>query len=252
MTAPHRGYRDGPSWQAGSAGSTRTARPRTVRWFQPRQLIITFHGLGEPPHQISDSERRVWVPLEWFEAIIDAPLPPGVGLAFDDGNASDVQLALPALIERGMVARFFPLTGRIGAPGYLDAGDLITLRDAGMKIGSQGVNHRAWRTFGDEELLDELKSSRQMLADVLGRNVTEAACPFGSYDRRVLRALRSAGYERAFNSDGGASRAGAWPSPRTTITRELPLKYWLGLATQGPSRRPAPLLQSKRLIKRLR
>ena len=33
-----------------------------------------------------------------------------------------------------------------------------------------------------------------MLEAIVERPVTEAACPFGSYDRRVLRALRRAGY----------------------------------------------------------
>ena len=38
----------------------------------PRELILTFHGLGEPPNSIVDSERKFWVPVTWFQEILDA------------------------------------------------------------------------------------------------------------------------------------------------------------------------------------
>ncbi len=217
-----------------------------------QELILTFHGLGEAPDTIGDGERDVWVPVEWFEAIVDALPREGAKLAFDDGNASDVEIALPALARRGVTARFFPLTGRIGADGYLSAQDILQLSAAGMRIGSHGLHHRNWRALDDRELQDELTVSRRTLAEIIGRDVTEAACPFGSYDRRVLRALRGAGYVRAFTSDGGTSAVGSWPSARTTVRRDRPLQYWLDLAAAGPGGRPGLALSGKRLVKRLR
>lgn len=218
----------------------------------PRELILTFHGLGEPPQEIADAERKVWVPVEWLQAIVDTLPRQTVGLAFDDGNSSDVEQALPILAQRGLTARFFPLTGRIGAVGYLGAADIAELSAAGMGIGSHGCHHRDWRTLDDGELHEELTLSRRTLAEIVGGEIVETACPFGSYDRRVLRALRAAGYRRVFNSDGGTGSAGAWLSPRTTVHRDRPLEHWLGLATAGPSGRPDPVLLGKRLIKRLR
>jgi peptidoglycan/xylan/chitin deacetylase (PgdA/CDA1 family) len=217
-----------------------------------RQLILTFHGLGEPPDSVSDTERRVWVPVEWFEAILDALPGRGVGVSFDDGKSSDVERALPALARRGMSARFFPLAGRIGAPGYLGAKDIAALSAAGMTIGSHGVHHRDWRGLDDRELHEELELSRQTLAGIVGSEIVEAACPFGSYDRRVLRALRVAGYRRVFTSDGGAGAADSWPSPRATVSRSRPLQHWLELAGRGAQRRPGPVLLGKRIVKRLR
>jgi peptidoglycan/xylan/chitin deacetylase (PgdA/CDA1 family) len=230
------------------------ARPRSPAklWTQERELVLTFHGLGEPDADITPGERRVWVPVEWFEAVLDARPPAAVKIAFDDGNASDVVHALPALVERGMHARFFPLAGRIGEPGYLDAEDIRNLREAGMAIGSQGVNHRPWRTLGEDELEYELVESRRCLSEIVGEEIVEAACPFGSYDRRVLRALAQAGYERVFNSDGSTCAEGSWLSPRTTVHRELPVAHWTRLALEGARRRPGPVLLGKRLIKRLR
>jgi peptidoglycan/xylan/chitin deacetylase (PgdA/CDA1 family) len=217
-----------------------------------KELILTFHGLGEPLDTISASERKVWVPVPWLVAIIDALPRQGVGLAFDDGNISDLEQALPALVKGERSARFFPLASRIGTAGYLRAEDILRLSTAGMRIGSHGLHHRDWRTLGDHELREELTISRQALAGIVGDSISDAACPFGSYDRRVLRALRDAGYRKVFNSDGGTGSTRTWLTPRTTVHRNLPLKHWVDLATTGPHERPSPLRLSKRLVKRLR
>ncbi len=221
-------------------------------WAPAQELILTFHGLGDPPAEIGASERPVWVPVAWFEAILDALPDQGVEIAFDDGNASDAEHALPALTARGRRARFFPLAGRIDADGYLGAREISLLHAAGMSIGSHGLHHRDWRTLGDGELHAEVVDSRRVLRELIGAEVTEAACPFGSYDRRVLRALRTAGYRRAYTSDGGASLTRSWLAPRTTVHRERPLEYWLELTAAGAGGRPDPLLLGKRIVKRLR
>ena len=223
-----------------------------------RELILTFHGLGEPPNSIVDSERKFWVPVTWFQEILDAldgasAAPRDrVGVAFDDGNASDVEYALPELVQRGMTARFFPLTRRIGEYGYLSAQDISRLSAAGMGIGSHGLHHRDWRTLTDDELHEELAVSRHTLTEILDTEITEVACPFGSYDRRVLRAARAAGYRRVFTSDGGTHSANAWVTSRTTVARDRPLEDWLQLARVGARETPGPLLLGKRLVKRLR
>lgn len=218
-----------------------------------RELILTFHGLGDGiPPRATAAERKVWVPAEWFEAIVAALPPEGVALAFDDGNASDAELALPVLQRLGRSARFFVLAGRIGAPGHLAASDIAALHAAGMTIGSHGLRHRDWRASADSELQAELAGSRRVLEDMLGVPITEAACPFGSYDRRVLRALRRAGYRRVYNSDGGRSSTAAWLAPRTTVHRERPLEEWLALAAGGARERSGPARRVKRIAKRLR
>ena len=218
---------------------------------QTRELIITFHGLGDPPAGIASSERKVWVPVHWFEAVLDALPSAGVTIAFDDGNRSDVEHALPALSRRGRTAQFFVLAGEFGKPGRLGTADVLRLRAAGMRIGSHGLHHRNWRTLSDAELSKELVASRTALAGLVGVDVSDAACPFGSYDRRVLRALRRAGYKRVYTSDGGTSTPTAWLASRTTITHDRPLDYWLALVGAGPTRRD-PALILKRYVKRVR
>ena len=51
----------------------------------------------------------------------------------------------------------------------------------------------------------------------MGAEVIEAACPFGSYDRRVLGELRRAGYRKVYTSDRGPAGRGDWLQPRNTV-----------------------------------
>ena len=200
-----------------------------------RELIVTFHGLGEPPAEVSDSERKVWVPVHWFDAVLDALPACGVSVAFDDGNRSDLDDALPALTRRGRIARFFVLAGQLGKPGRLTVKDVLRLRAAGMRIGSHGLHHRDWRRLPDDELEVEVAGSRRTLSHIVDSEIDEVACPFGSYDRRVLKALRAAGYRRAYTSDGGSTSPGGWLAARTTITSDRPLEDWLRLVAAGPA-----------------
>ena len=91
-----------------------------------------------------------------------------------------------------------------------------------------------------------------MLGEIIGEAVTETACPFGSYDRRVLRATRAAGYQRVFTSDGGPIRLGTGVAARTSIGTSKPLEYWTALAAGAGTSGPSAALKAKRLLKRLR
>jgi peptidoglycan/xylan/chitin deacetylase (PgdA/CDA1 family) len=184
-----------------------------------RVVNFTFHGVGVPGRAIPREEVPAWITIESFHAILDAVGGKAdVTLSFDDGNASDVQVALPALVSRGLRAAFFVLAGRLREPGSLGAADLRTLRGAGMTVGLHGEAHVPWRKLSDQQLGVELVDARRRIEDALGEPVSWAACPFGSYGRRVLARLREEGFERVFTSDRGPARADAWLQPRNTIT----------------------------------
>lgn len=180
---------------------------------------VTFHGVGVPPRGLDPGEAAVWLGTERFLEALDALCGRDeVRVSFDDGNRSDVEIALPALLERGLAATFFVVAGRLGDAHFLGGGDVRRLRAAGMAIGSHGLRHRDWRRESDAGLADELGHSRRILEGVIGAPVTRAAVPFGSYDRRVLtRARRDGGYAQVFTSDGGPARQDAWLQPRSTV-----------------------------------
>ncbi|MGA8046775.1 MAG: polysaccharide deacetylase family protein [Dermatophilaceae bacterium] len=187
-----------------------------------RRVVLIFHGIGDAPRWVPSHERRFWCPRrEWpgiADALADASLTgSSVEVTFDDGNASDVVDALPALLERGLTATFNICAGRIGRPGYLDEQALLHVREAGMTIGSHGWDHVDLRTLPRAELVHETRDSRDRIAEACEGPVTAFAVPFGSYDRRVLRHLRS--YSTVYTSDATSTRGRPWLVPRWTYVR---------------------------------
>lgn len=182
---------------------------------------IIFHGIGNPRRPVDPGEMPYWVSESQFSGLLDriaALSDPGrVRISFDDGNLSDLDIALPALLARNMTADFFVLIGRIGTPGSLSAADILALQDAGMTIGSHGIAHVNWRSLDDAGLHRELTRSKADLEALCGRRIDRASIPFGAFDARVLWAIRRAGYAHAYCSEGGRMRPQAFLQPRASV-----------------------------------
>jgi peptidoglycan/xylan/chitin deacetylase (PgdA/CDA1 family) len=184
-------------------------------------INLTFHGIGAPERPLDPGEDQVWLDPDQFAAALDSVVGrTNIRLTFDDGNASDLEYALEGLRRRGLTATFFVVAGRLGDRGFLDESGVRSLVGAGMGIGCHGMRHRPWQQLDEHGLKEELSDARGLLEEVAGQPITEASCPFGSYDRRVLRTLRRHGYRRAYTSDEGATRPSAWLQARNTVTPE--------------------------------
>lgn len=203
-----------------------------------RNVILNFHGLyRDRVPGVPAAEAPYWVGVALFEDVLDRVRDrAGVGVTFDDANASDAELALPALRARGLRAEFFLLADRLDRPGYLSTAQVRELVGAGMGIGNHGFSHRDWRSLDDRELHRELCEARDQLEEAAGVPILRSACPFGGYDRRVLRALRRAGYERVYTSDGGATKPGAWLQPRNSLRQSDDLSSVEALLRRRESR----------------
>jgi peptidoglycan/xylan/chitin deacetylase (PgdA/CDA1 family) len=179
---------------------------------------ICFHGIGVPGRELESGEDQYWIPEAVFEEILDyAAHRPAVRLTFDDGNASDVALALPALRARGLHAEFFPVAGRLGEPGSVDGAGLRELVGHDMTVGTHGMRHVCWRGLDEGDLDDELVAAREIITREIRRPVHTAACPFGSYDRHALRRLRALGYRRVLTSDRRHARSSSWLQARYSV-----------------------------------
>jgi peptidoglycan/xylan/chitin deacetylase (PgdA/CDA1 family) len=239
----HHGHHRSPS-----AVSARSQRHAGV-------VNLCFHGIGEPGRSLEPDEELYWIePAQFDELLAVIRNDPRIRITFDDANASDALYAMPALLRHGLRGTFFVVAGRLDQPGSLSRADVRDLIRAGMSVGSHGLEHRPWRTVSDEDLEAELGQAAEIIGATVGRPIREVACPFGSYDRRVLRAIRRRGFDRVYTADGGAAaRPNAWLQSRYTIrARDTPavierLRY----APNGRGIEPA--LQSvKGMIKRLR
>lgn len=211
---------------------------------------LTFHEVADQTGPGNDP--AMTVTPELFAGVLDHVRGrPDVRITFDDGNRSDVDTALPLLEERRMQATFFVLADRIDRPDQLTTADLGRLVDAGMTIGSHGCAHVPWTECDDQQLAAEIAASSRDLTAATGRPVDRFACPFGAYDRRVLRALQRHGAATVYTSDRGATPS-RWLTARTSLRAEHRPEDLDGLIAHGRNRPSRWVRDLNSLRKRLR
>jgi peptidoglycan/xylan/chitin deacetylase (PgdA/CDA1 family) len=214
---------------------------------------LTVHGVGPTSRELDPGEDKTWVSVEQFEQVLDAAVGrPDVRLTFDDGNASDLEIALPRLLERGLTGEFFVLAGLLGEPGRLDADGVRELLAAGMAIGSHGWAHRDWRRIDTTQAVQEMSDARRVLEDLTGRPVARVAIPFGSYDRHVLRRLKQASVARVYTSDGGRARSDSWLQARNSLHHDIGPDWGRQVVDGRPSVKSRARGLAARTVKRVR
>jgi peptidoglycan/xylan/chitin deacetylase (PgdA/CDA1 family) len=162
-------------------------------------------------------------------------------VSFDDGDLSNLEVALPILQELGLGAVFFVTRQFVGQRGMVSASSLRELADAGMVIGSHGATHRFLNTLTPLALILELSTSRDFLQQMTGREVTLLSLPGGRGGLRECQAARAVGYHSVLGSrpgDNRFTRAGECID-RVAITRNTgrrafaQILNWRGPAVQG-------------------
>ena len=152
--------------------------------------------------------------------------PRSVVLTFDDGYAGQYENAYPILKERGYPATFFVHTGAVGVTtsrAHMSWEQLQALDKEGLvSVECHTVTHPDdLRKCTDAQLETELKKSKEVLEEKLGRKVRFLAYPVGNADGRVARVAHEAGYELAFTMGPGwaGTPEDALFTPRFSPTR---------------------------------
>ena len=182
-------------------------------------LNLGFHGIGSPEgRDFGDGERDFWATPELLEATLDAATDrPDIAISFDDGNRTDIDIALPALTERGLSATFFIVPSWLGRPGSIDEDGVRMLADSGMTIGNHGLAHLRWTALTTDQLTHEVVDARRRLEQLSGTPIATLAIPYGDYDDAVLASVGEFGYDHVFTSDGGTADSTAWLQAREHI-----------------------------------
>jgi len=170
------------------------------RWDIPRRLFeehleVVGPYLQTPAHFAACRERPEH--LEAREVI----------LTFDDGLESDYSYAFPKLhgeLKVGFIS--FVSTGNVGRRGFLSWPMIQEMSRHGVPMGSHGRSHVDLTTLTQQELQDQLGSSRKVLEDRTGQPVTLMAFPFGKFNRRVWETALAEGYTAMFTITPGHHR----------------------------------------------
>ncbi len=145
-------------------------------------------------------------------------------ITFDDGHASNFELAAPVLQEFHVPAIFFLTTSWIGVrDAFMTWKQVKMLAAAGHGIASHTHTHPLLTACSDEALEVELTTSKRILEERVGVEVTSISMPGGRVNSRILAACAAAGYERVYSSLIGEYRPGRAGLPevigRYVVTR---------------------------------
>jgi peptidoglycan/xylan/chitin deacetylase (PgdA/CDA1 family) len=148
------------------------------------------------------------------ELHVDVPLPDGI-----DARRELAASLLVALKQRSALEQEALVTGlerrwRLPRAPHPDCTpmsweQLREMREAGMEIGSHGVNHRMLAKLDDALMREELAQSRRALQSNLGDPALAISYPvggYGAFDDRVEAAVGEAGYRFGCTYLSGTSR----------------------------------------------
>jgi peptidoglycan/xylan/chitin deacetylase (PgdA/CDA1 family) len=140
-----------------------------------------------------------------------------VAITFDDGQASDYEIALPSLVKHGFCADFFINTSTIGREGFLTWQQIVAMHSAGMGIHSHSHDHVVLSHLSGPTLKSQLLRSKELLENHIGGAVEFLSVPYGFINRRVVDTAQEVGYKAICHSVSWPARAGASLIPRIAV-----------------------------------
>lgn len=241
-------------------------------WDSP--LAVTPEAWAQQAAWLSRS-RRV-LPVREALPRLDSrgQLPSGTAaLTFDDGFAALHEYVLPVLERYRLPATVFLVAetltpaGRpvdwVRTPGThplrtLTLDQVLEMQDAGVDFQSHSWAHHDLTDLTYEDCVRDLRESREMLSDVLGRQVTLLAYPRGLHDADVRKAAEVAGYTHAFAlpvtpeqpGDYAVPRVGIWRGNGALAVRVKASRPYLRLRTAEPVARSAQ--RARGVVRRVR
>ncbi len=128
-------------------------------------------------------------------------------LTFDDGGKSAVYAA-DALSRRGWTGHFLIVSSLIGQRTFATASEIRYLASCGHVVGTHSHTHPdIFPELTPARMLEEWRTSRDAISDILGAPCVTASIPGGDISRQVLESAASAGVQYLFTSE-------PWISPR--------------------------------------
>ena len=155
-----------------------------------------------------------------------------VVLTFDDGYKDVYTYAFPILQKYNFKSNFYIISDSIGGDVYVTSEMIKNMSNSGLvEIGSHTVSHPLLHTLSKEEIDYELKSSKERLENIIGKEVTSIAYPSGGYNEDVLDIAKKY-YKYGISTDWGkekSNKLNQYKLKRKYVYREYNLERFKGL-----------------------
>lgn len=133
-----------------------------------------------------------------------------IALTFDDGYRDFFSQAYPILRQKNLKATVFLITQLMEGVDYLtweQAREMIG--NALITVGDHTLSHRGLGSLTEEQIKDEIVSSKNILENQLKTGINVFAFPYGIYNQTAAKYLQEAGFVAAVTTNYGVSCAKA-------------------------------------------
>jgi peptidoglycan/xylan/chitin deacetylase (PgdA/CDA1 family) len=146
-----------------------------------------------------------------------------VAITFDDGHVNNRE-PIEHLLEHGLRASVYLTTGTRDGHATLDPRQLDALAHdpEQVEIGAHSVTHPRLDELTPASIATEVRTSKAQLEQLLGREVSSFAYPYGCYDRWVRHAVIQADYRSAVAVKNALSHTDddPWAIARFTVRKD--------------------------------
>ena len=212
-----------------------TRLTRLVAWLNRRKVtILCYHSVTRLPEADPNDLHKLHLPLESFVEHLDylqrhyqiislgqlakarrekTKFPSNAAiLTFDDGVRNFLTVVAPLLLQRGIAATSFIVTGEnftqeISSLNgnwtpedddvYLSWNEVRQLAAQGVEFGSHTCSHAPLPDISATEARSELEKSLEALQSNLGPNTFSLSYPYGRASETIIRLSQSLGYSCA-------------------------------------------------------
>jgi len=214
-------------------------------------IFLMYHELGYPSRPLCCPDPgyvRYVVTASNFEAqmqflssggwrglsvsqALNFPAYSATAITFDDGCATDLQVAVPILRRLGFGATFYITPGFLGRPGYMSTAQVRELCNLGFEVGCHSMTHPHLTDIDPDALRRETFEAKRQLELIAGKPIEHFSCPGGRYNQRVAGMVREAGFRTMATSRIQANTPATDPFAlgRVVVMRGTDAKTFAGL-----------------------
>ncbi len=139
-------------------------------------------------------------------------------VTFDDGHQSNYLAALSMLDNKLGVGDFFINPNMVGKKDFMDWNQLREIAELGMSIQSHSLDHIYLSDCNSEDQTYQLKKSKMVIEEKIGKEVVILAPPGGRYNRQTIDVAKALGYHTIANS-----KPGVWESLDQYLIPRIPV-----------------------------